>query len=334
MRADELTAAERRGRGCEYPVPESEHAFMKKKHVLSGVAGLGVLLGGLGAVEYAGYSPGAPPYLGDGRLSSQEVRGAFRTWPEHDALYPSGNASYVLNAASGEGALLYFGAKHSRDADHPQWAEIEAKWRDFRPTVALHEGRSRGFLLGPLTHRIQGWSEPAVIHRLARKDGVTLYTLEPPYEDEVAALLSQWTPEQVALYFTLRGYWGEAQGRADDDLAEHLLRKRTATPALHGVLLSVADIDRVWSRDLAHVGEWRTLGEEPRATYLAQMSDVSREFRGRHMVRAIVDLVHHGERVFAVVGCSHVIRQENLIRETLAVQAAANQDSRSGGNGP
>ena len=263
------------------------------------------------------YSRGAPPVDWTDRLAAIDLAVPFRTWEEHGRLYPKGDDTYVLQIDSDVGGLRYFGSKHTRDRRHPQREQIETLWQDFQPTVALHEGRSRGFLIGPIYERLLGLTEPALVHTLARRDGIPLYSLEPAYDREVGELLKRWSREQVALYFTLRVYWSEAQGRANDALAADLLAKRTDTPALSGSLASVADMDRVWNRDFSDHGEWRTLKKEPPSTYLHQISDDSRIIRGQHMVRALVDLVRQGERVFAVVGCSHVIRQEPTIRDLL-----------------
>jgi hypothetical protein len=290
---------------------------MRRKWIRRCLGFLGIvflLLVGLTALSY---SRGVPTVPWTARLGNIELTVPFRTWEEHDTLYPQGDDSYVLELARGTGSLVYFGAKHSRDPGHPRRRRIERAWEKLRPTIAFHEGRSRGFLIGPLYERLVGLPEPALVHQLARRADVPLYSLEPPYEHEVAELLHRWSPDQVALYFTMRVYWSEAQGRADDGLAADLLTKRTDTPALRGSLESVADIDRLWKRDFPGHPDWRTLTQEPEGTYLVDMSEASRLVRGRHMVRVLVDQVRRGERVFAVVGCSHVIRQEPTIRVLL-----------------
>ncbi len=163
------------------------------------------------------------------------------------------------------------------------------------------------------------------MHALARRDGVALYSLEPDYETEVADLLVDWSAEQVALYFTMRVYWSEAGGQPDDDLAEHLLAKRTAVAGLEGALGSAADIDRVWQRDFPELADWRGLRGMPADSYLREIDLASRRVRGRHMMRTLIDLVRQGERVFAVVGSGHVIRQEWALRAALGAPPAWDQ---------
>ena len=64
---------------------------------------------------------------------------SFRTAAEHDALMQGRSWPYVLELASARGALLYYGSRHTRDPDDPQIAGMLARWRTFRPTVAVAE---------------------------------------------------------------------------------------------------------------------------------------------------------------------------------------------------
>jgi pheromone shutdown protein TraB len=58
---------------------------------------------------------------------------------------------------------------------------------------------------------------------------------------------------------------------------------------------------------------------------LVEVGNVSRQVRGEHMVRTLVELVNKGERVFAVVGASHVIRQEPVLRQLLKSDSNRNR---------
>lgn len=263
------------------------------------------------ALVYASFSKGAEVYAESPAMKAMAMTPRFRTWAEHDAimekLWPK---PYILELDR----LVFYGAHHTSNRNDPQFADIEKRWNAMRPTVALCEGRSRGFLIGPVFSRIGGKSEVQLVHELARRDGVRLLTLEPLYADEVAALLQKWTPEQVALYFTMRVYWSEAGGKANESLAKDLLAKRTDVDGLRDSLKTLDDVDRVWKRDFPNLPDWRVVREEPKETYLAAISDDSRRVRGEHMARTLIDLHRKSERVFAVVGSGHVIRIELILR--------------------
>ena len=295
-----------------------------KRWVCRGVVVVVVLVLGLASYAWLHYSPAAAAY------PASEVREIalvhrLRNGPEHDAARTrNGGNPYILEIDASEGGrLVYYGASHTRDPQDPQIADIAERWAAFNPTVALYEGRSRGFFFGALIEPFAGLPEPALVHKLARRDGVRLHTLEPAFADEVAELLESFSPAQVALYFFLRVYSAEAGGVANEKLAIDLLQKRTDVDGLRGSLKTLADLDALWQRDFADEADWRVVREEP--GYLGTISDVSRRIRGEHMARILVHLVREGERVFAVVGSGHVIRQEWNLRALLGQPAAWDQ---------
>jgi len=277
--------------------------------------GLLVLCAALGTHTWVSWSPGAPtfPVAPDAAPATVELRSPA----QHDEARAAHGEPYVLEAEVDGGALLYFGGWHSRDRNDPQLADLTARWDTFRPTVALCEGRARGHFLGPLIPRFAGYPEPAHVHALARRDGVPLYSLEPSYQGEVDTLLREgFAPRMVALYFTLRVYTSERGGRSDEALALELAAKRCDVEGLRGVLLTAQDLDDAW-RTAGGAGDWRELTSEESAPGLAAVGEASRRHRGEHMVRTLVTLVRRGERVFAVVGSGHVIRQEPALRAAL-----------------
>jgi hypothetical protein len=242
----------------------------------------------------------------------------LRSWPEHDAIYHGTTFPYVLRLERGPAKMLYIGARHTSEAADPQLAEIERLWAGFQPTVALCEGRARMFRFAsrPATGPLH---ESELVRILAQRGGVPLYSLEPAYEAEVDGLLRQFEPRLVATYLTLRVFTSEAHGYAGDRnaLARHLLRKRTDAAGLRGSLASVQDLDTYWRERFPAAPDWRTLSDTESVPLLVEVGHASREVRGEHMVRTLVDLAARGERVLAVVGASHVIRQEPALGKAL-----------------
>lgn len=279
---------------------------------------------GLGVYAWLHWSPAGLAYTASD-VAHIALPHRFRNSTEHDAARSrNGGNPYILHIDTERaGALLYYGASHTRDPEHPQIADITSRWRAFKPTAALYEGRSRGYFYGALIEPFAGLPEPALVHKLARHDGVPLYTLEPAYADEVAELLQWYTVEQVALYFFLRVYSSEARGVSDEVLALDLLGKRTDVAGLRNSLVTLADVDRLWQHDFPNQADWRIHQGEP--GYLGEISDASRRIRGEHMARILIDLVQRGERVFTVVGSGHVIRQEWNLRAVFDQEPAWDQ---------
>lgn len=235
-----------------------------------------------------------------------------------------------LSVAVGErvpsgAALLYYGASHQSDPADPQVGDIESRWADFEPTVALCEGRNRGYFVSPLIERFAGRPEPAVVHGLARRDGIPLLSLEPSENAELAELLQRWPADILLLYYTLRVYASESGGRPDRGLAEHLLEKRRGMHGLEAALPDLEALEAAWIAAGYPAGAWLRMSNLPRYGPIDEIGSEVQQIRGQHMARTLVELSLGGERVFAVVGSGHVIRQEWALRQALGAPPADDQ---------
>lgn len=240
------------------------------------------------------------------------------SWPQHDEIYSKTDFPYVLELTSNQGALLYFGCRHTADASDPQLIELERRWKDFRPTVALCEGRER---MNRFASRPDSgpYSESRLVRTLAYQSGTTLYTLEPEYQDEVDGLLSLHSPKEVATYLSLRAYTSEAKGYSGsrEELMLTLLQKRTNVNGLRNTFDSIESFEAYWREEFSASVDWRDLPNTESNDRLLKIGHSSRQIRGEHMVQTLLELVAKGERVFAVVGASHVIRQGDFLRLSL-----------------
>jgi hypothetical protein len=275
------------------------------------------LKGGEIAVDASTYAAAGEP---------RRWRANLRTWPEHDTIMRalSRPRLYVLRFEGTRGGLLYFGAEHSLDPAHPQFARIRALWNEFRPTVALIEDRGG--------RRAWGWrgyektarhGEPSATLFLAHQKGVPFFSLEPAFSAQVEDELKTFSPQQVVLKEFTSWYWSRRRaGPVSDGEAGRMLGRPRPIPALAGVLITVGEVDALWRRDFAGVPTWREVGEDIAyanrgGNYLSEMSRSSNDFRDAHWLRTIVELVGKGERVFATGGASHIIRQEPVLRAEL-----------------
>ena len=118
-------------------------------------------------------------------------------------LLVQANIPYVLKDETRAGALLLYGAAHSSDPAHPQFAEICRQWTEFRPTVALNEGGSPCFT-GDADRSISRNGEAGLVVYLAVANRTPVVTFEPPLAAEIAALRPRFSPEQIAVFYVLR----------------------------------------------------------------------------------------------------------------------------------
>lgn len=239
---------------------------------------------------------------------------------------------YILKAESKHGgSLLYFGTEHMGArrgrASHPEIAEMEVQWRQFKPTLAFYEGTARPRIGPTLEESAATLGEPGALAFLAAHWDVAFRSLEPADSEVDAALRDRFSVEQIKLFYVLGCI---AQNCVDDgkgtpeQQAERLLERLGRRPALAGPPSTVADIDRSAKALLPQLPDWRRVTKEfldpvPRGpeTFLNELSRRTGDIRDQHMVELLVSSIRAGHRVFAVVGASHVVMQEPALRSRL-----------------
>lgn len=242
-----------------------------------------------------------------------------------------GGSAYALHiepesAEEGRGSLLFFGALHSKDPAHPQQAELRRIWEQFRPTVALVEGRM-SFFVGTATQGVRVFGEGATVYSLAESSGTPLYTLEPPLEIEIAALSECGDRTQVAMFRVLSGYISARRGGSVSDFKVGRLLNKRAEP-LTDELPTIASFDAYFASQFPDLPGWRDLPEEAMwpgksDTLLHRMATRSNRVRDEHFVRTMLDLVKRGERVLAIAGRSHTIILEPVLWELMRATGGA-----------
>ena len=203
--------------------------------------------------------------------------------------------------------FVIFGASHTRDPKDPQIDEIEFKWKQLKPTVALVEGRL-DFLLPGFMDPVKNLGEGGKVKALAHKAGIPIYNWDLSKEELAEKLKVNFSGEQIALAQILSPYFGAVRfskpASPEKYIEEYLhraeyvgLREKFRTPA---------DVDREWKVIFPAGPDWRVLSDTAHLpgyleNYLAAINDL----RNQQLVCAIRQLVSKGERVFVVCGSSH-----------------------------
>lgn len=242
--------------------------------------------------------------------------------------------SLDLPSRSG-GRLTYVGARHSRDPADPQFAGIEAAFREAQPTAAFYEGPDRGVGAdGPDTIKTRG--ESGYVRWLAAEGGVRIAPLEPSPVDQFQALSERFPADQVELFFVLR----EAARLRDREHLDSealepavgaLLSRLAGMTVAAGVELPFTDVDGLraaYQTYWTDGSDWRAAPSawfDPTADdaktggrFMAAINAASSEVRDVHMYRTLARAARSGDKVFAVVGRNHVPMQAEALRCALA----------------
>ncbi len=259
---------------------------------------------------------------------AQTPNAGIMSFEEYSKTSPS--FPYIVELKIGKGSLFYYGARHVYDPKDAQSAHIQKLWKEFRPTVAYHESTGTS-LAKTVEEAVSTSGESGLVRFLAVRDKVPYFSLEPNRKDEVALMLETFTPEQVKVFFVLRQVPQFIERKSDEKIEDFMttfLKNVSYIPGLETAPPNtVAELDKASLWLSPQLKDWRTADRswsDPVATkaYTNIIARMSSEFRDLHMVKLLVDKVKEGERVFAVVGGTHVVMQEP------ALKAFVNEESK------
>ncbi len=255
-----------------------------------------------------------------------QTRDAIMSFEEYSKA-PFSPMPHILVLTADTGQLFYFGTRHTFDPNDWQIRAIEDYWHQFHATLALNEGGDPP-VLDSREEMVQRFGEAGLVRFLAKASGVPVRSLEPPREQEHALLLRDFSVEQVKLFYVLRGIVQFRKNRNDErieDFVERVVGGLSHEFGLERPLRSFSEFEASYARLLGEPTDWRATPDEwfdptiPRPPrYTNRISRQLSEFRDRYMVKLLISEVKRGQRVFAVVGGSHVIMQERALRVALA----------------
>lgn len=220
---------------------------------------------------------------------------------------------------AGKGKVLVFGAEHTKNPNDKQLAEIESKWNEFKPTVALVEGRL-GFLMRPFMNPIKVYGESGWVANLARRDKVKLYSWEPAADSVNKSLIAHYTAEQLALSRILNPYFSNlryGKPASPEKFVEDAI-DRAAEFGVQEQFKTAGDVDKYWKQYFPTGPDWREVSDQwGLPGYLGSIADTRNWIRNRHLTCIIQDLMSKGERVFVIAGSSHAVCVEPELNVTL-----------------
>jgi len=244
------------------------------------------------------------------------------SWEEYSRLSLRG--PYVLNLQTQEGSLLYYGAEHTADLKHPQFSDMEKLWQEFKPSLTLSEGG-----VWPLEkskeEAINRHGEQGFLRYLTDRDDIPVKSLEPESSREVALLLKEYSAEQIKVFYTLRQVSQQKRMGQTEPLEEYVkkfLEVLSREEGLDGMPQNLKEFEESVTRVLPTLKNWQEVPDSwfrptKKETWTNEMNRKISDYRNQHMVELIVNEVKKGERVFAVIGFSHVVMQEPALRKAL-----------------
>lgn len=231
------------------------------------------------------------------------------------------NNPYVLELESQGGSLVYYGAFHKVDPAHPQFADIEHKWTEFRPTLAYCEG-----MIWPLeasrVKAIVNYGEQGLVTFLAARDRIPIECIDPTLKEQMIYLKKHFSPQLIKVYYVLRQAAVNRMLKKDSrDLrfADYLFKSFDRIKGFHAFPNSVEELERMLGVVFPHLVPWQDIPyfyfHSPESgDFLTRIHRKLNEYRDQVMLKKVIRALKEGNRIFAIVGRSHVVIQEAVLK--------------------
>jgi hypothetical protein len=251
--------------------------------------------------------------------------GALMTWKEYETR--SVQWPYLLRFDPPRGSLLYYGARHTYAPQDAQVEQIERLWTCFQPTMAYNEGgnppveKSRD-------SAVEKYGEAGLVRFLAARDNVPVASLDPDRAEEVAHLRQSFSDTDVKLFFVLRAVAQFADRRGPSGVDAELQRVLAILNGSPGLGVSPRSISEVAAAFTEKFPDVEGYGKSPMRwfdpmrseTFLNRVSRTGSEYRDRAIVANLTRSLADRQRVFAVVGGTHVVMQEGALSSLLGAR--------------
>jgi hypothetical protein len=230
---------------------------------------------------------------------------------------------YVLELEASQGSLFYYGVFHSQDTGDKQFRVIEDKWKQFQPDVVFCEG---GIWPLELSRElsISKHGEPGFLRYLSSRDRIKLKSLEPRRIQEAIYLSKIFSIPKIKTFYILRqAVLNRIQNKGmNEKHVARILSYFEKPPFSNTSPVNVKQFEHYVRKLFPQLDNWRQVPEIwfyscPKQSWLPRMFRQVNDFRNHIMIRKILREVKRGKRVFAVVGRSHVVRQEPVLRSKI-----------------
>jgi hypothetical protein len=184
----------------------------------------------------------------------------------------------------------------------------------------LNEGGNPPFA-ATVAEAVTQYGEAGLIRFLARRDDVPVVSIDPSRSEETAYWSKTYTREQIKMFFLVRGVAQQIQNhdpaKVDDEL-NRILGINNEAPGLTVPPRTADEFVRIY-RQYFPDGDYKSakiswFDPMKSETLFNDMARMSSEYRDRYMVAMLQRHLREGERVFAVVGGTHVVMQEPALK--------------------
>lgn len=239
-------------------------------------------------------------------------------------IYP-----YVFKIEKGDKKLLYYGTKHIFNPDDPEFNEIKKQFAEFKPEIALWEGTVDMDLSSEESARQKG--EAVFLNYLAKQVNIPTKNLDVSMEVDLNFQAEKFSKNAAFAFFCLRQMntlsrmvdQGQEVNEEKISLGlENRIKELKGKSGWSDFDFSLENLKKIFKGLLQEnleldISKWNKewLGQHYHHSVLNEIFRSSIEFRDIYTVNFIIEQFKNYNRIFALMGGSHVYMQEPALRK-------------------
>lgn len=243
--------------------------------------------------------------------------------------HPTPHTFEVLGSGK---SIFYFGVRHSRNPEDPQWKLLESYWNKFLKTnlgekVALLEG-PQGFSVENLSidEATQKFGEAGRLTMWCNVSHIPIVRADLSMREEIVELSKLFEEKFVQYFIFVRsaGAWLRASTMGPFDVVIEKAVFSTAKhfPNVQLPLSFYSEIHKqIFGRDFGVVEQETLIRAAAPVYHDSLINDIARassRLRNEHIVSEIERNWNEGKSVFVLFGASHAVIQEKAIKSLVA----------------
>ena len=229
---------------------------------------------------------------------------------------------YILEFKRDNKYLVVYGCRHSFDPGDSLFFDIEKRFKDLEPDLALNEG-GEWRIFDSQEETIRKSGEQGFLRYVSKKYAVPVMSLEPPPEKEYEYIFKKYSKKDVLLMYFCRqiSQLQRAQGiKSFEEYMSGFLKylKESGMP-VSDEETELENLIKIYEEFFNEEFNWE--GFEPKNVWpnynRTLLNEISREvslFRDKYIVNFIKEQLSKNDRIFVLIGVSHVIQQEPVLR--------------------
>lgn len=230
---------------------------------------------------------------------------------------------YVLHFQKGTKQLTFFGSHHTFNPDDIEFNKIEEEFNILKPQILLWEGN---FVRSSDKEIAKQNGEMAYSVFLANTQGISHKSLDVHIKDDAEYQTKMFDGEYIFAFFSLRTMNTMRTKNASDAEAltavENRIKECSDTFGWQDFDFSMNNLEKIYenifSTNLSlSVSSWdrKKIGPNYNYSVLNEIARSSSDYRNVSSMRTILGSLEEYDRVFAIMGGTHVYAQEVALRK-------------------